>query len=246
MTYLEFPHEQKVGFVMGTKPAWANRIRTRRAELDNKSQLEIEAETDGVLYQRLMSRIENGTKNPIELEVSQFAAFLQSLKWTVDDFIRETGLEVPLIFPVLIAEAEQNRINAFGLAVNDHALPVGFHLAPIIGVASGGNPEAYPVPSNIWRRGTRVFEITGDSMTTGDPDSLRDGDWVYVDSFQTQLLDNKMFCVEVIGNGYTVKRARRLNGAWFLMSDNPLHASLKPDEARVIGQVYDAVGRRKV
>lgn len=85
-------------------------------------------------------------------------------------------------------------------------------------------------------------------MTTADPDSLKNGDIVLVDTGLHSLMEGKIFVVEIIGDGYCIKRARKLGGRWWLMSDNPdpQYAPLQPKEARIIGLVYDAFGRRRV
>jgi repressor LexA len=188
-----------------------------------------------------IGQYERGDANLGNARSTTLKGIAYALNWTLAELQKETGLDLGLE-PVELIGGEGWQ----GLSVDDHALQMGFHLAPIIGQASAGSPEMYPVPNHVWRRGTQVLEITGHSMTTGDPDSLRDGDWVFVDSNQTQLQDGKVYVIEIIGNGMTVKRARKLNGEWFLMSDNPEYSSLKVDEARIIGNVYDAVGRRRV
>lgn len=187
--------------------------------------------------QAAVGQYERGDVDLQNARIATLKGLAEALGWSLADMQQETGVNFGFE-PVDLILSQ--------VPVDDHALAMGFHLAPIIGQASAGNPEMYPVPNHVWRRGTRVLEITGHSMTTGDPDSLRDGDWVFVDSNQTQLQDGKVFVIEIIGNGMTVKRARKISGEWFLMSDNPEYPSLTVDEARIIGNVYDAVGRRRV
>jgi hypothetical protein len=77
-------------------PAWALRLKARRVELNDKSRLDIEVETKGAINQKMLSRIEIGEKNPVDLELAQFFAYLRSLQWTPFDFERETRLKLPL------------------------------------------------------------------------------------------------------------------------------------------------------
>jgi len=51
--------------------------------------------TNGVLYERLQKRIEDGDKAVRTLRVDQIAAYMQALEWTREDFERETGVELP-------------------------------------------------------------------------------------------------------------------------------------------------------
>jgi hypothetical protein len=76
-------------------PTWALRLKARRVELNDKSRLDIELETNGAINQKMLSRIEIGDKNPVDLELAQFFAYLKSLEWTPFDFERETRLKLP-------------------------------------------------------------------------------------------------------------------------------------------------------
>lgn len=70
------------------------KIAARRAEL-NKSLMDIENETEGVIYSKLLYRVENA-KKPLEtLNVRQLNALLKALEWTPQEFTEATGVEVP-------------------------------------------------------------------------------------------------------------------------------------------------------
>jgi SOS-response transcriptional repressor LexA len=77
------------------KPSYGLAIAARRTFLGGKSAMDIENETGGVIYQKLLYRIEGGDKHPLELDLKQFAALLQALDWTPAEFARETGVELP-------------------------------------------------------------------------------------------------------------------------------------------------------
>lgn len=75
-------------------PDAGDRIRARRA-FHKLSRPAVSHATDGVLYERLQKRIEDGDKKVRTLRVNQVAAYLKVLEWTPEDFERETG--VPLL-----------------------------------------------------------------------------------------------------------------------------------------------------
>jgi repressor LexA len=218
-------------------------VRNAKAQLSSGEVLTARREAVGLTQEALALEAETSQSTITDLEndkrsLSRAGAALvnrlaRALKWSVYQMQETTGVD-------LGAEPD---------AKDTIAVPVGYHAAPIIGVAAMGLPEFYPVPDKVWRRGTRVFQVSGDSMTTSDPDSLRHGDWVFVDTNRNRLSDlvsGKVYCIEIHGNGFTVKRARQLNGEWWLMSDNPEHRSFRPDEARIVGVVFDAMGKRRV
>jgi repressor LexA len=79
-------------------------------------------------------------------------------------------------------------------------------------------------------------------MDDGTERAIRDGDLVLVDTNLSELHPGKVYVVEILGDGLTVKEARQLGGEWFLMPWNPQHPPLRAEEARVLGEVY-AVSR---
>ena len=87
-----------------------------------------------------------------------------------------------------------------------------------------------------------MYEVQGDSMDDGTERAIRDGDLVLVDTNLTELRPGKVYVVEILGDGLTVKEARKLNGEWLFIPWNPAHAPLRAEEVRVLGEVY-AVSR---
>lgn len=78
------------------KPIWGRKIAGRRAELD-KSLTDIENETDSVIYQQLLYRIENGRKDPMTMTITQFNALLTALQWTPGQFAEATKLPISIV-----------------------------------------------------------------------------------------------------------------------------------------------------
>lgn len=79
-----------------------------------------------------------------------------------------------------------------------------------------------------------VIRVCGDSMTP----TIRDGDHVAIDPHAMQLQDGRIYLFHILGDGHTIKRARRLaDGQLWLISDNPNHPPMRPDEVEVRGRV---------
>lgn len=213
------------------KPDWGRAIAARRTFL-GKSLVDVENETDGELYQALLYRIENGIKDPSTLTVRQFGLLLKVLDWSIQDWQENTGLEA--------------HINIKTLQPEERVTPVRFLIQPVRGLASAGqpvDPEGVPVLADVWRRGSLLYRVEGDSMTP----TLNDGDRVYVDPSETELREGRIYICEIPGDGHTIKRVRRLDdGQLWLVSDNPAYRPWRPSEMRVIGRVYyhDPAGGR--
>jgi repressor LexA len=91
-----------------------------------------------------------------------------------------------------------------------------------------------------------LIQVEGDSMDTGEEDGLRDGDLVLVDQNLKELREGRVYAVEIIGDGITIKRARRVGNRWILVSDNPKGPILEPEEVKVLGEVYRKISIREV
>lgn len=74
-------------------------IAARRAFLD-KSRAQIVVETNGVIYEKLLARIETGEKSVSSLKLTEYTALLGALEWTPTDFTEATGVEMPAANPV--------------------------------------------------------------------------------------------------------------------------------------------------
>ena len=79
-------------------------------------------------------------------------------------------------------------------------------------------------------------------MDDGTEDAIREGDMVLVDTSVKELKPGGLYVLEIVGDGYTLKEARKLNGEWVFMPWNPKHPAVRPDEVKVVGKVY-AVNR---
>lgn len=204
-----------------TKPKWAVAIQKRRDTM-GVSQERLALEMD--VSPSLITKIERGSHDFRKMTLKNFEALLGALEWTISDFERETDAKFETL-----TKSDKTR--------DDHAVPIGFYLVPVIGMAAGGIPDMYPVPTKLKRHATKIFQVFGDSMNGGNA-PIKDGDHVLVDTTLRELQDGKIFVIEIIGNGHVVKRARLKRNQWWLESDNPEFETYAPDEARIIGRVY--------
>lgn len=177
--------------------------------------------------------VERAVRHMYYKEPEAFIRLLSALDWTEREFWNNTGID-PLI---------PNEIGNLGYLVvgEDRALPVGYHTVQVTG-AEGGKPLNYSevvVRDTDFRPGCRAFVIQGKSME-GGPNPIYDGDTVLADTALTTLADSKIFVFEVIGDGYTVKRARLFDGEWWMVPDNQdtKYKPLKEAEVKVVGRVY--------
>jgi SOS-response transcriptional repressor LexA len=164
----------------GTESGQAGRaIAARRAFL-NLSRPDIEQRTNGVIYEKLLARLETGKKSISSLRLTEYAALLGALEWTPADFTESTGVDMPTSQPV-----PGNRPYNASL------------LVPIFGSVSAGlvKAEINDVPSEFLSldpslpgiRGRNVsslgiLTVNGDSMASPvAADSVPEGSMVLVE-----------------------------------------------------------------
>ncbi|WP_460362263.1 LexA family transcriptional regulator [Thermus antranikianii] len=213
------------------KPSWGQAIKARRQAL-GLTQEDIEAITQDAISQKTVSDLEVGRVHPLKLGAEKFLALLSALRWTPEEFAQATGLDVPLVY----RPSGEPREDVVWL--------------PVVASGTAGRPwpEAgvLPVPKEFVRPGSMLIRVEGDSMDTGDDDGLRDGDLVLVDQNLRDLRPGKVFALEILGDGITIKRARKTKRGWVFVSDNPAGPVLEPDEVNVLGEVYRKISIREV
>lgn len=213
------------------KPSWGQAIKARRQAL-GLTQEDIEAVTQDAISQKTVSDLEVGRVHPLKLGAEKFLALLSALRWTPEEFAQATGLEVPLVY----RPSGEPREDVVWL--------------PVVASGTAGRPwpEAgvLPVPKEFVRPGSMLIRVEGDSMDTGDDDGLRDGDLVLVDRNLRDLRPGKVFALEILGDGITIKRAKKTKRGWVFVSDNPAGPVLEPDEVNVLGEVYRKISIREV
>ncbi len=181
---------------------------------------------------RFFPNIEHMVRYLAYAEPSTLKRILSVLDWTPEEFAQATGLEVPLVY----RPSGEPREDVVWL--------------PVVASGTAGRPwpEAgvLPVPKEFVRPGSILIRVEGDSMDTGDDDGLRDGDLVLVDQNLRDLRPGKVFALEILGDGITIKRARKTKRGWVFVSDNPAGPVLEPDEVNVLGEVYRKISIREV
>ncbi|BDG15829.1 hypothetical protein TbrSNM41_05630 [Thermus brockianus] len=185
------------------------------------------------MNQTTISRIERGLIHPVQgLSAAELDALIRALRWTPEEFAEATGLEVPLVYRPS-GEPREDVV-----------------WVPVVGSGVAGRPwpesGSMPVPRPLVRPGSVLIQVEGDSMDTGEEDGLRDGDLVLVDQNLKDLREGRVYAVEIIGDGITIKRARRVGNRWILVSDNPKGPILEPEEVKVLGEVYRKISIREV
>lgn len=206
-------------------PQWARALRLRRLEL-GKSQ-EAVALDSGILNQTTVSELENDKYEIGNLTAARLGGLARGLNWSLAELEKATGVDFGLS---AYASAEEVRI-----------IP-NVHIVPVRTLAAAG-PAFYTdaavvdnavVEDQQFRRGMLVVEIVGDSMEPSVPERSR----AYIDVGLTTPVDGKMYLIHIKGDGFIVKRAKKLGSSWVLASDNLAYGFLTPDEAVVVGQVY--------
>ncbi len=190
--------------------------------------------------QQTLSRWESDRTGAIIAASSpaRIRSLARALQWTMQEFERHVGVPAELASVGVVHGHEPMRLVG------------GLILVPVMGSANGGQPHEYvlPVkPSLVRGDNTRAYEVTGNSMDDGKEDAIRDGDWVLVDMSLVTPANGKVFLLEIIGDGMTIKRLRQIGSDWLFMSDNPdVSESWRADQVRVVGQVYGGVDFKEI
>jgi len=171
----------------------------------------------------LVAKLEQGRQDIWDMKVSNFVGLARALQLD------------PIHLRQLFSDVEQSVLKAT-------LAPATTKTAPVLGEAAAGKPFEYPIPADLYRPTTAIFFVSGDSMDDGTEDAIREGDMVLVDTSVKELKPGGLYVLEIVGDGYTLKEARKLNGEWVFMPWNPKHPAVCPDEVKVVGKVY-AVNR---
>ncbi len=114
-------------------------------------------------------------------------------------------------------------------------------MIPVEGAASGDHPVEYAL---LIREDTMfpeaiAFEVHYSPINGGTPEAILNGDYVFVDTSQTDLASWKVHLTEHPDQGFMVKRLRRGIDALWVMSGNPTNGSSPAKDAvRAVGQAY--------
>ena len=198
------------------------------------SQAEVEVRTAVLgeacrVSQSYLSKLESGAKPLANLPPLKLDALRRLYRVSPDEWVAHTGLQL-----VLEANAD------------DLAGALDFVRVSVRALAAAGFPFSEDgsdtidnelVPRDEFKNGMVVLEVQGESMTTLEG-GLRSGDRVYVDTADLELREGKIYVLHVSGGGTVVKRVRHFEDGFWLTSDNPNFAPIRPDQVTVIGRVY--------
>lgn len=144
-----------------SSPHAGRAIAAQRARI-NKSGPQIERETNGVIYVKLLSRLETGKKSLASLSLGEYIALVRALEWTQTQFAAETGVAMPeASLPGSDAYAPTLRLPYFSMVSS------GLLAGP-----GGDGEESFVIdPSLPALRGRdvsklRVMRVNGDAMVS--------------------------------------------------------------------------------
>lgn len=131
------------------KPNSGRALAARRSYL-NKSAFDLEEETDGKLYQTLISRIETGKKSVESLNVTEIGLFLKALEWTPEEFTEATGVQLPTIKTTIEPTTRTtHHIKTYSLTISSRGgVLVQNDMQTVIPEAWSGEYEAIHIPPN--------------------------------------------------------------------------------------------------
>jgi SOS-response transcriptional repressor LexA len=208
------------------RPRYGREIAARRALL-GKSGTSIENETNGIIYPKLLSRLETGLKDPREITVSQLSALLKALEWTARDFETHTGLKLERF-----SEADEPpKAVALERPTKTRLIPVYDAVSAGPGYDQGAVLEW--IELGVEEPGEVAYKVDGNSM---EPD-IPHGSTVIVKVGQCELGD--VVVAWVPDTGMVVKRlvVSRAEHRSVLSSSNPDYGELIAEGAHIIGKV---------
>ena len=152
-------------------------IKARRVYI-GKSQPDIERETNGALYVKLLSRLETGQKQLETLSFTKLRTLIAALEWTTEQFVQATGIQIDVELPNATPYNASFAVPVFpsvsaGLASTiDEDLVIGHYmLDPAVSGLRGRNMN-----------NMRIMMVNGDSMASSElAQSIPDGSYVVVE-----------------------------------------------------------------
>jgi phage repressor protein C with HTH and peptisase S24 domain len=204
------------------------------------------------ISQSFLSRLENGHEPIPGYGLEWYEGKAAAYKWTTDEMLQALGIEY--------AKSIRTTMNTEEKALGGYVSSTeNWLMMPVRDIAAAGNglpnsEDSYDygmiaVPRAAMRNGIEAVRITGDSMTAGNPETdIKDGDVVLLDTKDTVIKDSRVYVVQIDGIGAVVKRVRFYGtpiDSMMLVSDNTKYAPFAPDEARVVGRVFEIVPKRR-
>jgi SOS-response transcriptional repressor LexA len=196
-----------------------------------------------------LSRLEAGFENIANYNLDWFERNAPHYKWSVQEMLAALG--VPYLKgnrPLEELTPETLERGGFTTNLEDWVM------VRVRDIAAAGNGlpieshdfGAVSIPRSLARPGIEAVRVMGDSMSTGSPNDIRDGDVVLVDTTDLEPRDRRIYVVRVDGVGSVLKRVRLYPDpvGVMLTSDNTAYPPYAPDEAVVVGRAVEVVSRR--
>lgn len=229
-------------------PTWANVIRARRAYLA-KSQERMVAESNDVLNQTDISRVEKGALHPVnKLPVAKFFALLEVFEWSVEEFSESTGIDVPYV------SREQAEAIEAARHLEVHPTYIRF---PVYAAAAAGASDPDPrdgevvyIPrEKLQAKGADpryvvVYRANGDCMVSNEARlverNIANGDYIAVDTRRRPQPGETVVAWWPEAQQLVVKRYKVEEEGIILYPLAPGHPSLvlsHEDDTKIIGVV---------
>lgn len=136
------------------RPVWADAIRLRRLQLDLKQE-DVEARSGDLITQSTISNIELGKLDPSTITARRLGGLLKALRWTPQQFIHATGVDLPGFVDDKVIQVDQTH--------NTRMIPVYAHVSGGPGVDGGQVVDYVSIPDD-WPGEYVAFQIEGSSM----------------------------------------------------------------------------------
>lgn len=225
------------------KPAWAERLAYRRLiVLKRKSQTELALDVG--VEQSSISLLESGKTEITDLPPYRLTAIAKAYGYRdIFEMQDDLGLDFKLGQPPPLLMPPTAR---------DYPEFVVLDVEPLSAAAShpadipeNSRSEKYIMPLSDYRQTIRIFIADGDSMLVGE-EGIHSGDALIVDTGDTYPREDEIFVIQDDSSSIVVKRLQKYRSEWWLTSDNTKYPPFQLDEAKILGRVLDAEGKRRL
>lgn len=217
------------------KPEHGLKLIARRDEL-GLSLVDVERETNGVIYDQLLWRIENGKKKPETLKMLQRNTLAEVLKWETRELDDALGLRIPTIYT---DEVHLETANIYNDA--RRRIPV-YDLVSAGPGSDGGVVVAYVDIGPEFVGDHSAYRVAGDSMRP----EIEDGDVIIVKSQDYAAVRNDIVCWTASAGMLCKRLSNSENGLYVLTSINPEYEAIVTKDVHIYGIVVEVRKRRKV
>jgi phage repressor protein C with HTH and peptisase S24 domain len=226
-----------------TRPVWAERLIYRRLiVLKKKSQTAVALDVG--VEQSSISLLESGKTNISDLPPFRLVAIAKAYGYNdIFEMQEDIGIDFNIGHPppLLYEPTVSSELTDFVIRPLEPLSAAAGAPSPI----EHGKSDLYIMPTVNYRQTLRFFIADGDSMAQG-ADGIQHGDTLIVDTGDLNPRENEIYVIQDESGAVVVKRVQNWRGKWWLVSDNPKYPPYQLTEARVLGRVLEAEGKRKL